>query len=683
MPDKTKNLGLTKPRPEEFYDVTVQNENLDMIDAAIGERQKKTLTGQGEPTPATVGVIGQKYLDIDTATEYLCLGHDDAVGYVWAAPFLAGSGAKINGTFEVMDYFKVGDGRVYVTRRLMGEEADFSSEVNVGGSLVVEKTGDIKGTLTVGQFDPVTAYRRGNLVVFGASELQDDVTIGRVEDGANKGHLTVLGQIFARAATFEGTLTTRGIVPYQDGAPSIGSTSKKYNTAHVKKVEASEHVSTPKVRPPQGVKYIKFMCANNDAPEASPNPLPMEWGGLGATTPKEGLENLGLRVVDNVLQHWDGTEWKDVDPPGKSYSTFGVRIDTANSNPLTAVTYIDDAVGMTGGAAAWDAKPIFKGIRPCVLKDGVVQYYLNPLNFTQKADGTPATITSETAGDVMIEIPKVGFKITTNGNYVDVKITDNPNAGASGFHYYAHTRSVEGDRAKLYLGAYLGSMIGNKLHSISGKYPAANYTIGEFINFAKAKGAGYDIMGFYPMMLVQCLYLIKYKSLNGQAALGMGCVNRDDEDTVPTGGTNTKGMCWGDQGGMNQMKVFGLEDFWGNVFQFVGGLYCDTNRHILTAFRDFNTTGAGYTDQGTGGFTANTGGWIKKVQGTTELGFVLKEAGGSNTTYFSDYGWISADCFPIAGGICSDGSYAGPFRFYVSYSADVYDWDVGARLMYL
>lgn len=37
MPNYTKNLGLTKPLPEEFYDVNVRNENWDKLDTAIGD----------------------------------------------------------------------------------------------------------------------------------------------------------------------------------------------------------------------------------------------------------------------------------------------------------------------------------------------------------------------------------------------------------------------------------------------------------------------------------------------------------------------------------------------------------------------------------------------------------------------------------------------------------------------
>ena len=37
MANKTPNYGLTKPLPEEFYDVNVQNENMDKIDEALGK----------------------------------------------------------------------------------------------------------------------------------------------------------------------------------------------------------------------------------------------------------------------------------------------------------------------------------------------------------------------------------------------------------------------------------------------------------------------------------------------------------------------------------------------------------------------------------------------------------------------------------------------------------------------
>lgn len=50
MADKTANYGLTKPLPSEFYDVTVQNGNMDAIDAALHglETGKETPEGAQE-----------------------------------------------------------------------------------------------------------------------------------------------------------------------------------------------------------------------------------------------------------------------------------------------------------------------------------------------------------------------------------------------------------------------------------------------------------------------------------------------------------------------------------------------------------------------------------------------------------------------------------------------------------
>jgi hypothetical protein len=364
----------------------------------------------------------------------------------------------------------------------------------------------------------------------------------------------------------------------------------------------------------------------------------------------------------------------------QAYKTFGVSIDLTNQNPETAVTYTDDAVGMTAGSSTWDSMAIFKDIKPCVLKNGVVQYYLNPNDFTKKADGSAADITSGNDGDVMIEIPKTGFSITTNGNYIDVKVTGNPNNAA--FKYYAHSRAAEGDRQKLYIGAYKGYKDGsNKLRSLSGKAPTVSQTIGTFRTQAQANGSGYDMLSFYPLTLIQCLYLIKYKNLDSQITIGRGYV---DENTtaIATGGTDKKGMDFGETTGKLQMKLFGLEDFWGNVWEWIDGLFCDSSRNIKTAFQGFNDTGNGYTSRGQGA-TSDIGGYMSKPQGTSEAGFIAKEASGSSTTYFADYASLSAGYLPIFGGYWNTGADAGAFLLYMIYSASGSSPSLGGRLMYL
>jgi hypothetical protein len=361
------------------------------------------------------------------------------------------------------------------------------------------------------------------------------------------------------------------------------------------------------------------------------------------------------------------------------YKTYGVSIDLNNSNPLSAVTYTDDAVGMTAGSSVWDSQPIFKDIKPCVLKNGVVQYYLNPSNFAQKADGTAAVLTGND-GDVMIEFPKIGFQINTVSNILTIKITDDP--AKSGFRYYAHTRVNEGDKNKLYIGTYKGSFDdSNKLRSISGVAPSVNQTIGVFRTRAQSNGSGYDQMSFYPLTLVQCLFAVKYKNLDSQNALGRGFVDGNSA-AINTGGTNAKGMYFGETTGKLQMKCFGLEDLWGNVYNWIDGLFADANQNIMTAFQNFNDTGANYTNRGQGA-TANRNGYMSKPQGTSETGFIAKEFSGSSTTYFADYAFLGASFLPSFGGYWEDNDGTGVFRFNVNHLASYSGERFGGRLMFL
>ena len=389
---------------------------------------------------------------------------------------------------------------------------------------------------------------------------------------------------------------------------------------------------------------------------------------------KGGLSSVEISDVNGLQEALDSKMDK---PP----AVFGVSIDLTNSNPETSVTYTDDAIGMEAGSSAWYEKAIFKDIRPCLFKDGAVVGYLNPDNFAQFEDGSAADITSGDAGDVMIEIPKTGYKITNANNVLTVQITNDPKK--DGFCYKAHTRANEGDRDKLYIGAFLGSNKANKLRSISGVAPQNNTTLTDFRIQAKANGAGYDLFAFYPMTLLQCLYLIKYKNLNSQSALGEGYTGDMDWEFMAknTGATIDKGMDYGSADAMEQMKFLGIEDFWGNLYQWIDGLVSSNDGNALVATDNFNDTGDGYTDAG---FVSDgDGGYLKVPQGTNELGFMFGQGGGSATTYFSDYAYFGPGCVPFFGGGFFDGSDAGAFRLDVDCSPDYAVDDLGGRLMFL
>lgn len=366
-------------------------------------------------------------------------------------------------------------------------------------------------------------------------------------------------------------------------------------------------------------------------------------------------------------------------------TVYGVRIDRSNSNPETAVTYTDSAAGFTPSmgnngsftAGSWADKFPFNKIRPCLVYNGHVAGYLNPSNYAQFENGTPADITSGYGGDVMIEIPKFYYKISQDANYTYVQISDSEyDKTVNGFTDKAF--SYKGEvKDKFYVGAYLGFVDTNgKLRSLSGKTPTTSQTIGEFRTAAQANGAGYEQLNFYKLTALQILYLIRYKSLDSQTALGRGFVGGSAAAT--TGVTNASGMNYGENSTTGRVKCNGIEDFWGNIFQLVDG-YKSTSNSIMTADGNFNDTANGYTEHTCA--ILGTGGYLKDIIGNNELAFTPSAISGSTSTYYSDIGFLSSGYLPAFGGSWANGAAAGAFCLSVGYSAVAAGALWGARLL--
>ena len=368
-----------------------------------------------------------------------------------------------------------------------------------------------------------------------------------------------------------------------------------------------------------------------------------------------------------------------------AYRTMTAVIDLSNSNPTSSVTYADDAVGMEVGSSDWDD---FFGHYPCLFKDGVEVGKLQRNNFDKFENGSTADISSGSAGDAMIAFPRRGLSIKTVGTKIYVSMTDDPDN--ADFEYNAHTRGTT-RKDVFYLGVYKGYTASNKLRSLKGKTITANQTIGTFRTQAQVNGSGYEQSGFYQLTFRQCMFILKYKSLDSQSAVGRGFVD-GNSSAIPTGGTETWGM---DSeiirstnpsyltDGKHHIKLFGIEDFWGNVYEWIDGLVSDSSRNVLTANDNFNDSGSGYTNNGNGGISSNTSGYMSKPQGSTKSGFVIRETNGSETTYFCDYGSLSASRVADFGGNWSNGSNAGSFLLTVSIAASSSGAGIGARLMFL
>lgn len=370
----------------------------------------------------------------------------------------------------------------------------------------------------------------------------------------------------------------------------------------------------------------------------------------------------------------------------QSYKKMTAIIDLSNSNPATCVTYADDAVGMTVGSSAWDD---FFGHYPVLLKNGVEVGKLQRNNFDKFEDGSTADISSGNAGDAMIAFPRRGLSIKTVGTKIYVSMTDDPDN--ADFEYNAHTRGTT-PKDVFYLGVYKGYVASSKLRSLKGKAITANQTIGTFRTQAQVNGSGYEQSGFYQLTFRQVMFILKYKTLNSQSAVGMGYVLSSHSAAIASGGTETWGMDCEEIKKTNpsymtdqnhHVKCFGLEDFWGNIWEWIDGLVSDSSRNVLTANSGFNDSGSGYTNNGNGGVSANIGNYMSKPQGSTKAGFVAKEVNGSETTYFCDYAYLYASCVAFFGGGWNNAANAGAFPLTVNYASSHSYAHIAARLMYL
>ena len=340
-------------------------------------------------------------------------------------------------------------------------------------------------------------------------------------------------------------------------------------------------------------------------------------------------------------------------------------IDQANSNPLTCITYEDDAKMMEKGSPEWDD---FFQSQLVLFKDG---------KEVRELEDSELSGLNPSDGDVMVRFPRKGLRIKTVGEKVYVSMTnatDHPY-----FKYYAHSRGDE-PRDVFYLGAYLGFEENGKLRSITGKASTGRKTIGDFRTIAQANGSGYEQLAFYQWTFLQAMYVLKYGNLDSQTALGKGNTSGSNYNKA-TGETNGKGIDFGSTDDRTKVRFQWVEDFYGTKYQWCDGFKTESGK-MWAGTDKFSNEKTNY--QGYEAFS-ETGHHPKKIIGNTEQGFVIKERGGSSSTYYSDYQYmsLSSDYFARVGGHADSGPGAGVFYFNAYRSASDSSPDVGARLMFL
>ena len=390
---------------------------------------------------------------------------------------------------------------------------------------------------------------------------------------------------------------------------------------------------------------------------------------------------------------------------------YGFHVDSTESDPAACVTYLADAVGMTpvqmdftNGKFKWGSwRDAFFLPRPCMLKyDGTVDYYLDPLDYSKKYDGSASDVADDSyAGNAMMEWGQ-------NGKKIWYKIVPDDGDATSASVYIAdyqvdedyHAWSFINNQGILvehfYTPIYNGTIDGSgRLRSISGKAYSAlcqSKTAAQEIAAAELNNPSTDKLWYTEtyadVTLIGLLLILMGKSLNSQAVYGLGrCGQASSASSMlGTGTMNDKGLFFGDNAGTLGVKVFGMENIWGNQWRRYAGhmLVSYTHKYKLTYGRQDGSTADTYNTDGTGYLTGAAGaqanGYVSKMT-FDENGFMTSSVtNGDSTKYWCDY-WYqnSGTRYALRGADCDDGAgNVGAFCVYLSVAASHTYWYIGA-----
>ena len=380
---------------------------------------------------------------------------------------------------------------------------------------------------------------------------------------------------------------------------------------------------------------------------------------------------------------------------------FGIRIKKNESNPSARVTYLYDAEGMTPAKmnfnngtfdyGDWADVWFVKENRPLMLKsDGTVDYYLNPNDYTQKADGSNSDVSNTSyGGNAMAQFPLCYINRYEDDTY-QYEIVSNV-AWDGDYKAYAHTRMNGTIAPYFYWSMFGGSGNATRIRSLSGQSLARRLTAEQEIAGCSANGSLWYTHTWSQRELIRTLVCLLGKSTNSQAVFGNGNCQSGAESTMLATGTLAKaGQFYGFSDNTKQVKVFHVEKFWGDQWDRIAGLVYNEGKVYVKMTREGsgyggvsgdNVTLTGYTNTGLS-LSGTSGGYISAAS-CSQFGVIPTVVSGSAGTYFCDGGWFNGGGvrYPYVGASAYNASArGGAFTFNVTNVPSHTAWDYGCGL---
>lgn len=386
--------------------------------------------------------------------------------------------------------------------------------------------------------------------------------------------------------------------------------------------------------------------------------------------------------------------------------SYGVEWDTTVADPTCT---------RIGNPLFHRSLPIQSEYKGCVVKNGKLQYYLNPNDWTKTSNGSNSNLDG-TDGDVMIHTPKFYGKSGSNGNKrwvristikVDASWVEIPEMFISA---YRNTIYADNDVTKVasvvstdekYRGggrrsAYDEYLTTDQFKTDLGK-PVSNITRATMRTYAAAAGHELLCYEFYKWIFYWN-YVIEYANFNSQkefnsdltsdgyhqGGLGPGLTTWDwsqwgtyngNYAITPCGYTNE----FGNFSGVKAIQIQspektlyanrwrGFENPFGDIWTNLEGIVikrdaAKANSNVYTT-TDVLKYGDDYSLFDIAGVEIAQDGWIKAFNLGSNAEIIPSSIGGSQSTYKCDYHWCNADFIEkrtlLVGSVANYGGRAG------------------------
>ncbi len=236
------------------------------------------------------------------------------------------------------------------------------------------------------------------------------------------------------------------------------------------------------------------------------------------------------------------------------------------------------------------------------------------------------------------------------------------------------------------IGRYTMSGNATKVYSRSGNTPLVNTTITNFRTYARKLGDDFGQLD-WRYFIIQMLYLVEFADYDSQEKIGLGFTDISNTSSIVSGGCNDLGMKSGTlvNDGKHSAIYRGIEDIYGNVWQFVDGInikdyqaYINYNPNTYASDTfDGDYQSIGYSHAKNDGYSAKLGYDVNH----SLVAFPIT-IGGSKNTYTSDaYYQAPGNRVVFVGGDWPGTFPCGLWDWFMYYTSNEISVTVGSRLL--